>query len=197
LATDLQIRCSCGALQGAVCGVSPTAGNRVVCYCDDCQAFAHFLGRAADILDQHGGTEIYQTSQASVELDAGANRLACMRLTSSGLVRWYADCCNTPIGNTLASTAIPFVGLIHRCIVRPGGDPTLDVTLGPVRARAYRKFAKDGGSTLAASESIPRLMLRFGRLVIRWRLRGDHKRSPFFDARTGKPIVAPRVLSRA
>jgi hypothetical protein len=197
MAIDLQIRCSCGALQGAVHGVSPIAGNRVICYCDDCQAFAYFLGRAADILDEYGGTEIYQTSQGSVEFDAGANRLACMRLTSRGLVRWYADCCNTPIGNTLSSTAIPFVGLIHRCFVRPAGDPTLNLTLGSVRARAFRKFAKDAGSTLVAGENIPRLMLRFGRLVIRWRLRGDHRRSPFFDARTGTPIVEPRVLSDA
>jgi hypothetical protein len=130
---DLQIRCSCGALRGAVRSASPTAGNRGFCYCDDCQAFAYFLGRAADILDHHGGTEIYQTSQGSMELDAGVNRLACMRRSSKGLLRWYADCCNTPIGNTLSSTAIPFVGLIHRCLVRPSGDPTLNATLGPSR----------------------------------------------------------------
>ena len=63
--------------------VSPGAGNHAVCYCDDCQAFAHFLGRAADILDPHGGTEIFQMSPARIALTAGTERLACMRLSSA------------------------------------------------------------------------------------------------------------------
>jgi Family of unknown function (DUF6151) len=197
MAVDLLIHCSCGALRGAVRDASPRTGNRVVCYCDDCQAFAHFLRRADDILDQHGGTDIYQTSQGGVTFNAGANHLACVRLTSRGLHRWYAACCNTPIGNTLSSSTIPFVGLILRCLVPPGDDPSMDLTLGPARARAFRKFAQGSVSALAAGESMPRLMLRFGRLVIQWRLRGDQRRSPFFDARTGTPIVKPRVLTAA
>ena len=38
---------------------SSTTVNRVVCYCDDCQAFLHYLKRA-DLLDAHGGTDIVQ-----------------------------------------------------------------------------------------------------------------------------------------
>jgi hypothetical protein len=197
VATNLPIRCSCGTLQGATRGASPDAGNRVVCYCDDCQAFAHFLGRGADILDQSGGTDIYQTSQGGVTFSAGANYIACVRLTARGLFRWYADCCNTPIGNTLSSSTIPFVGLINRCLVPPADDPSMSVTLGHVRARVFRQFAKGDRSALAAGESMPRLMLRFSRLVIQWRLRGDQRRSPFFDARTGVPIAKPRVLTAA
>ena len=30
--------------------------------------------------------------------------------------------------------------------------------------------------------------------LLRWRLRGDHKRSPLFDAATGAPLAVPRVL---
>jgi hypothetical protein len=33
--------------------------------------------------------------------------------------------------------------------------------------------------------------------MLGWRLRGDHKRSPFFDSSTGSPIAAPRVLTKA
>lgn len=49
---DLPLRCSCGALRGVLRGMSPARGNRVVCYCRDCQAFAHFLDRD-EILDAH------------------------------------------------------------------------------------------------------------------------------------------------
>jgi hypothetical protein len=33
--------------------------------------------------------------------------------------------------------------------------------------------------------------------VLRWRLRGDQRRSPLFDAATGQPRVAARVLETA
>jgi hypothetical protein len=194
---DLAIRCSCGALQGLARDVSPEAGNHVVCYCDDCQAFAHFLGRPTDILDQHGGTEIFQMSQAALILNAGAERLACMRLTVRGLFRWYASCCNTPIGNTLATSKIPFIGLIHRCIEKPPDDTFLEKSLGPIRARVFQQFGIGDRAALPAGTPLPMVMLRFGRLALRWRLRGDHKHSFFFDPRAGHPIVAPRVLTVA
>ena len=37
-------------------GVSAERGNRLVCYCDDCQSFPIFLGQAERTLDPHGGT---------------------------------------------------------------------------------------------------------------------------------------------
>src|SRR5690349_1155068 len=43
---DLQLRCRCGHTRGVASNVSPSSGLRFVCYCRDCQAFAHFLHRA-------------------------------------------------------------------------------------------------------------------------------------------------------
>jgi hypothetical protein len=189
---DLPIRCSCGALRGVARGVSGACGNRVVCYCDDCQSFAHFLDRAEDTLDAHGGTEIFQTSPARIEITAGADRLACMRLTPKGLLRWYAACCRTPIGNTLASRQVPFVGLVVACL----DHPSLDSALGPIRVRGHARFAV--GTPAGAHRSFPATAiarLLWNSLVAR--LRGDHRRSPFFDRETGAPVSAPRVLSAA
>src|SRR5688500_7644860 len=139
---DLPVRCSCGALRAVARGVSARRGNHVVCYCDDCQSFAHFLERAGETLDAHGGTEIFHTSPARLEFTSGAARLACMRLTPNGMLRWYASCCRTPIGNTLPTPRIPFVGLIVRCIERSDGR-SLDEALGPIRARGHARFAKN------------------------------------------------------
>jgi hypothetical protein len=197
-AADLELRCSCGALRGVVRGLSASTGNRVVCYCADCQSFAHFLGRAGEILDAHGGTDVVQTSPARVAFTQGREKLACMRLTPKGLHRWYADCCKTPIGNTLGSAGMPFVGLICACLGTGGAGPARDAALGPVRARVNVGSAKrDAAAHGIRSSGVLSSVLHFARLILAARLRGDQKASPFFDARTGRLVVAPRVLSDA
>jgi hypothetical protein len=195
--SDLTIRCSCGALRGVVQAASARSGNHAVCYCDDCQAFAHFLTRPSEILDTHGGTDIFQMSPASLTITAGAERLACMRLTQRGLLRWYTGCCNTPIGNTLSTNRLPFVGLIHLCIEKPPGDSaSLATVLGPVQVRGFRRFAKGDLAAIPADiVPLPLAVLRFVGLMLRWKLRGDGKRSPFFEPASGRPVVSPRVLS--
>src|SRR5579864_1705295 len=104
-----ELQCRCGEVRGIVADASPRTANRAVCYCDDCQAFAHRLGRA-DLLDAQGGTDIVQLAPASLAFVQGQNRIRGLRLTPKGLYRWYASCCNTPVGNTLTPAA-PFVGI--------------------------------------------------------------------------------------
>ncbi len=174
-------------------GVTPDIGNHVVCYCDDCQAFAKVLGRAGDVLDVNGGTDIFQMSPARLEFTHGVDRVRCLRLTPKGLARWYASCCNTPIGNTMATPGIPFIGLIRAFVPEPASD-----ALGPIRARVHRQFAT-GDKEAIPPDNEPqwRMLLRVIGLMLGWRLRGDHKRSPFFDTASGAPIVVPRVLTEA
>lgn len=191
--TDLPIRCKCGALRGVLHEASGRGGNRCVCYCDDCQSFAHFLGRPEELLDAHGGTEVFQTSPALVEIAEGADRLACMRLTPKGLARWYTSCCRTPIGNTLATGSWPFVGLIRACIA--ADDSALESALGPIRQRSMGRFAIGDTSGLHVHERLPlSLIARIARMLVVWKLRGDRKRSPFFEPRTGAPAAVPQVL---
>ena len=64
MAKQVELRCRCGEVVGLVENAAPQKVNRVVCYCDDCQAFAHQLGRA-DLLDAQGGTDIIQVAPAS------------------------------------------------------------------------------------------------------------------------------------
>ena len=193
MTTDVPIRCSCGSLRGVARGVSRSSGNRLVCYCDDCQSFAEFLGRADEILDTHGGTDIFQMSPARLEITEGGNRLACVRLTPKGLFRWYADCCKTPIGSTLPTRQVPFIGLIHSCMNTEG--KSRDETLGPVRAGVNGRYATGDRTEINAHDRAPlSLLFRMSRKLLGWRLRGDHNRSPFFD-NTGAPTVVPRVVN--
>jgi hypothetical protein len=177
-------------VRGVARGVSPAIGNHCVCYCDDCQAFQKFLGRATDVLDPNGGTDIFQLSPVRLAFTSGADKVACMRLTPKGLARWYASCCNTPIGNTMATPGIPFVGLVRAFVVEPASD-----AFGPVLTRVFRQFAV-GDRAAIPPDRVPqwRMLLRVMGLMLRWRLHGDHRHSPFFDAATGAPLAKPRVL---
>src|SRR4051812_24670077 len=93
----VRLECSCGGVTGTASNVSPRTGNRLICMCDDCQAYAHHLGRADDILDAYGGTDIFQLTPSQVVISSGRDRMRCVRLTDKGILRWYAGCCNTPM----------------------------------------------------------------------------------------------------
>jgi len=110
MSKEVEVSCRCGEVRGVVANASPRKVNRVVCYCDDCQAFAHQLGRG-DLLNAQGGTDIIQVAPASLTFVRGQHRIAGLRLSSKGLFRWHTTCCNTPVGNTLGP-AIPFVGIV-------------------------------------------------------------------------------------
>jgi hypothetical protein len=183
------LQCRCGSLKGYVDTGNPV--NRAVCYCKDCQAFAHYLGRPNEILDGDGGTDVIQTLPAKVTFTQGREALACMRLSEKGLVRWYANCCNTPIGNTAANYRVSFVGLIHNCLET--APASLNDSFGPVRMWSFTKNAKTkvNASPLGMVPGILRLIA----MVLRARLNGAYKRTPFFFVDTGVPIVAPKILT--
>ncbi|TQV78146.1 hypothetical protein FKG94_13790 [Exilibacterium tricleocarpae] len=195
---SFQIKCSCGALQGSADVVPADGNSRLSCYCDDCQSFVHFLGRAAEVLDGNGGTEVYQMAPVRVQIGHGSEHLGCVRLRPKGLLRWYATCCNTPLGNTVATQQVPFVGLVTACIDQTAIGESLDALLGPPKKGVHGRFAKGDRSGLNAYEKAPLGMIfsALGKILMR-RLRGAHKPSPFFDGETGAPVAEPKVLSEA
>ena len=185
------LRCKCGALKGYVS--RPEAVSRGVCYCKDCQAYAHFLGKADDILDKMGGTDVVATLPKYVTFTQGLDGLACMSLTENGMLRWYASCCNTPIGNTPRNFKMAHVGLIHTCLEDPSRP--LDTSFGPVRMRVNTKSAKGNPRSMPISTFAS--VLRFMISLTRARLDGSYKRTPFFDPDRGTPVKSPRVLTSA
>ncbi len=187
---DVDLSCECGAVRGVVHGVTPASGNRVVCCCSDCQAFVNHLGKGEVTLDEFGGTEIYQTSQSQVKINEGIEHLRCLRLTRKGLVRWYTDCCSTPVGNTLGA-GLPVVGLIHR-FMKTGS--TGEEVLGPVLAHVQCQHAIGTPDYPNPAPKFPLgITLRIARKLLVWKLRGMARPSVFFNS-DGKPIVKPEVL---
>ena len=180
------LACRCGAVRGTV-ERDPRA-NHLVCYCADCQDYARVLGRP-DVLDERGGSEVVQTLPSFVTITEGADRLACLRMTEKGPLRWYAACCNTPIGNTALTPKIPFVGLLAACLT---GKPVAE-TFGPVTMWGFTAGAK--GEPKPAGTSFLRIMARILPRTLKARFDGSYRRTPFFDVETGRPAAAPRVVS--
>ena len=191
MSREAEFQCRCGEVLGRVAKVSPTAVNRMVCYCDDCQAFVHYLGHA-DLLDAHGGTDIVQIAPATLSIVRGHERIVGLRLTPKGLYRWYAGCCNTPLGNTLRP-AIPFVGIVAR--VFEAGAQTADELFGKPIGAVHGKYAI--GAAPAGSRRLDlRLVGRALGKIIVWRVRGQRWPHPYFDSATGAPSHPVTTLSR-
>src|ERR1700755_366698 len=125
--SELPLQCRCGRVRGVARDMTPSIGFRFVCYCKDCQAFAHFLKRP-DVLDAAGGTDIVQIPPRHLRLTAGADAVRCLRL-SNRVYRWYTDCCRTPIANT-AGPRFPVVGPIHSFMSDGAEGRTQDEALG-------------------------------------------------------------------
>lgn len=181
----LQIACDCGKFQAEI-DKTISQHNCLTCYCKDCQAFARFLGDN-NILDEHGGTDIVQVPADKVSITIGKEFLACVRLTTEGLHRWYASCCNTPIGNA-PGKSMPFIGLIHNSL-KPGSE--IQSVFGPVKMVVFTKSAT--GMPKPKTKGMLVGIASFMWLALSTRLRGGSANHPFFDAQTGQPVVEPTV----
>lgn len=176
----LDWRCDCGAMH---LRVDPSGGSRVICYCRDCQAFARAAGRP-DLLDEAGGSDLYQVAPHQARFETGADRLSALRLTDKGPARWYATCCGTPVANTWPSRALPFVTLFAP------GFADRDA-LGPVTAQAFRRSATAYAPKIAGG--MGPVYRAFARRALWAWITGRWRRHPFFDE-AGTPLAEPRPL---
>ena len=180
------LQCRCGTLRGVL--ANPRSCTRVLCYCTDCQAFAHFLGDPTRVLDARGGSDVIQVLPKHLTFTQGLDALACMRLTPRGLVRWYTRCCRTPIGNTLATPTLSFIGLVHSCL-----GSSLDAAFGPVTVWVHTQGAKGDPKPKQAGSG--KMIAWFLGTVLRARFNGDYKLNPLFRRETGALIATPQILS--
>ncbi len=180
------VQCKCGTVRGHLDGTG--VHSRVICYCTDCRAFAKFLGRAAEVLDEQGGTEIVQVAQARLRFLQGEDHLAAVRLSEKGMIRWYASCCNTPIGNTMADPKVSFVGMIHSSLDRS----RINHDFGAQMAILNTDTAL--GEPKPRQRGLLGVIARFIWIVVTTRISGQYKKSQLFNA-AGSPRVVPTILT--
>ncbi len=190
--TQIRSKCRCGRLRGAATDVScGLRENRIVCYCDDCQAYVHFL-ECGDALDAHGGTDIFQMTPSRVTLTAGQEHLRCLRLAEGPppvvrrlLPDAVGNCSPTRVCPSSASFTSSW---FRRRQADPGRGlgPPVGVHHGTIRARrpAHVHPRATFGVVLRALKT----------LTSAW-VAGKARPSPFFDPTTGKPVVEPHILA--
>jgi len=126
-----------------------------------------------------------------VRIDSGAEQLRCLRLSPKGAKRWYTNCCQTPVGNTV-SAAFPFVGVIHSFL---DDELDRDKELGPIRAYVQTQHALGTPSyPHSAKKFPPGITFRILRKMLVWKLQGLAKPSAFFDE-NGRPVSPPHILA--
>jgi hypothetical protein len=148
------------------------------------------LGKAGEVLDSLGGTDVIATLPENIRFTSGQKHLACLSLSPRGALRWYASCCNTALANTPRDYKTPYAGVIHNCLEHAGVD--LDAAFGPVRMRVNTQSVKGRVSTMPVSTFFA--IAKFLSWLIPARLNGSYGNTPFFDA-SHKPVVAVRVIS--
>lgn len=188
---DAPIQCSCGKVSGTARNLSARTTNHVMCSCKGCQTYAHFLGRDDDMLDGNGGSNIFQIEPKNFEITSGMDHLACMRVTKEGPVRWYADCCKTPLGNGFPMGGVPFLGVLPICLGHKGSSEALVKLIGPVRGHINQQKPIGFGEKLRNAG----MLIRFAFMLLSWRIRGGKSWKPFFDRETMKPIRKPMTLN--
>jgi len=145
------------------------------------------LGRDKDVLDDHGGTDIFQTSPSSVEITEGKDQIRCLRLSEKGTNRWYADCCKTPLGNTLG-TGVPFIGLVNSFWSE---KDHWNEMIGPPNAIVQTKCARNLPENALAPVGFPlNVTAKVIFKILGWKLTGKANPHPFFD-QDGSPIAPP------
>jgi hypothetical protein len=182
-------------VHGVANRVSPSTGCRVLCYCKDCQSFARFLERT-DVLDAAGGTDIFQMPPERVKLTAGRDAVRCLRLSDKGVLRWYTDCCRTPIGNT-AGPRVPLIGVIHCFMDHRAEGHSRDIVLGPPLCRIYERSALGPLPPTAPPPPSFGVFVRRASKIFGWWVLGLDRPSPLFDDHTNAPRAMPRVLTRS
>lgn len=191
---NIPLQCQCGKLQGMALDISAEKNHRTICYCDDCQCFAYFLGHAKDILDANGGTDITPIAPAQIKITQGSEHLKCMRLSEKGMYRWYTGCCKTPIANTMSNYKFPYAGTIHSIMNHKATGKTREEALGPIFSRLQGKFGISPLPPGTSEKASFKFILSVIQFLVPALLFKKYKPSPFFTD-DGIARVEPYVLS--
>ncbi len=192
---NVPLSCACGTVAGELRGATPTSVTRVVCYCEDCQTYAHHLGRADDVLGPNGGTDVTRVDPVALTFTKGVSRLKGVRQSPSGALRVYTACCKTPVANLASDPKRPWIGLVHAIVDHT--DAPRDQVFGAPRGHVRAKHAVGDLSGLdKVHDDMPKsLAFAVVPKMMALRLFGGWKASPFFDA-DGAPVMPVTMMSK-
>jgi hypothetical protein len=146
------------------------------------------------VLDCAGGTDIFHMPPARVKFTACTDALRCLRL-SDKVLRWYSECCRTPVANTPAAVGFPVIGMVHCFMDHETDSRSRDEVLGPPLCRIYESSATRPLPPNAPAPPSVGVFAHRAAKLLGWWMRGLGRPTPFFDDSTRAPRAAPRVLT--
>jgi hypothetical protein len=149
----------------------------------------------ADTLDANGGTDIIPVMPSHLQFSQGWDQMQNVRLYRSGMFRWYAGCCKTPIGNAMTSAKMPYIGMAERIFTKKNSVAKVEDEFGPITERMQAQFAKGELPPGARKTVSPGFMLRVLKFIISAKFTGAGSPSPFFDSE-GIPTKEPYILKK-
>ncbi|EEE38319.1 hypothetical protein RKLH11_2161 [Rhodobacteraceae bacterium KLH11] len=181
-AKDISFSCDCGSLSGHITRNGVRSGTHVVCFCRDCRAAQLYFEQPDPA---PGPVDIFQMAPEAIKIDTGGEHLAAMQLSPKGTLRWYAKCCNAPLATTMSTPKFPFAGFIVKRLAEPDA-------LGPVTTRGF----VPGPDGKHSHEKLRFAAVGLLRRILKSRLSGSWKKTPFFVPETGAPVAIPTVLTK-
>lgn len=189
--TQVKLSCECGEVKGTL---EIVKGHffHVECLCKDCQAFVKHLNAQEKILDKHGGTELFQTYPAYLNITQGQDNIACLQLSAKGIYRWHTTCCHVPVANTLRAAGFPFVGVSVK-MMQFADEQEKQNTLGPLTVKAFGKYAIGDMPKDAHETYPPSFMFKMMGFMLKGKLGRKNQPSVFFP--NGKPLRLPKMVA--
>lgn len=112
---ESKLSCKCGSIQGKI-SAKKEDSLRIYCYCTDCRAYATAIGGLGgdsskpSFLHANGECHLVQVCKDAVTIDKGKEKMKLARKApNQGMYRYYAECCNVPLMNTV--DILGFVGV--------------------------------------------------------------------------------------
>jgi len=192
---QLKLKCECGQVQGLLTIKSFSDGNNITCMCDDCQCFAHYLGKEDQILNKNGGTSIFQTTPNKMKITQGNDKLNCVALSPKGAKRWFTSCCRTPVGNTV-SAKMSFIGLIHNFIDFNSIEESEREQFKNFSNHCMGNFGR-GELPKNTSPKFPLgLTLKIMKTILHGKLFKTYQPNSLFNIETGAPVSPLQVIPK-
>ena len=186
----VDVRCFCGKVNGVLKIVKKDLFY-AQCFCCDCQNYAKHLESEDKILDQYGASSLIQTYPKYLTLLEGKEHINCVQIKEKGLLRWYANCCNSPLANTMTNPRVPFISISTQ-VLKFKSKEEKERLLGPVSVKAFAMYAK-GKKPKNSHDRFPKsYMISMLYFMLRGAITGKFKPHPFF--KDAQPISNPTLL---
>lgn len=174
----LPFACACGQVKGQVRDTD-ASGLHIECCCASCRAAANICDPARD---WKAPVPLFLSYSDKYDIQ-GTELLEPFAFGPRNIIRWRTTCCGTRMFSTQPSAKSAFASLALETL-------SADADPGPVKARAF--VPKSNGK---AGHENPFAFVGVVVQVLKRRITGKWRETPFFDTETLKTIAPVKLYS--